>query len=70
MITADEIRTDITECEKKISRLERTWHLHNSHYDRQNASSELSGLVQYVAQQHRYLAQVEAAERATQNTVD
>ncbi|MEU2134428.1 hypothetical protein ABZ587_40150, partial [Streptomyces sp. NPDC018352] len=31
---------------------------------------ELSGLVQYVAQQHRYLAQVEAAERATQNTVD
>ncbi|MEV6102644.1 hypothetical protein [Nocardia sp. NPDC051981] len=70
MSTTDDIRTDITECEKRIARLERTWHLHNSHYDRQNAASELSGLVQYVARQREELAEAEAAERATQDTVD
>ncbi|MFF4661971.1 hypothetical protein [Streptomyces sp. NPDC001282] len=70
MITADEIRTDIAECEKKIARLERTWHLHTSHYDRENAASALSGLVQHVARQREELAEAEAAERATQNTVD
>ncbi|MFF2964258.1 hypothetical protein ACFVT1_36445 [Streptomyces sp. NPDC057963] len=69
MTTADEIRTNITECEKKVARLERTWHLHNSHFDRENAASELSGLVQYVARQREELVAVEAAERATQATV-
>ncbi|MFF3730412.1 hypothetical protein ACFYXM_08865 [Streptomyces sp. NPDC002476] len=70
MSTANDIRTDIAECEKRIARLERTWHLHNSHYDRENAASALSGLVQYVARQREELAEVEAAERATQDTVD
>ncbi|MGW3164812.1 hypothetical protein ACWC9Q_18450 [Streptomyces sp. NPDC001142] len=70
MITADEIRTDIAECEKKISRLEKTWHLRDNYFDRENAAAELSGLVQYVARQREELAEAEAAERATRNTVD
>ncbi|MFJ2374980.1 hypothetical protein ACIOZL_19555 [Streptomyces sp. NPDC087769] len=70
MSTTDEIRTDITECEKKITRLERTWHLHDNYFDRQNAAAELDSLVQQVARQREYLAEAEAAERATQDTVE